>query len=243
MIPLVHNYSFAAGKTLYWDTSDNKDAYLKNIQDPEKKKKLNDLGFLDADITYQFNSHGFRNTEFDHNIDILCFGCSFTMGTGVANQHTWPAQLEKITGMTVANLGHAGSSNDTVFRFANHYLKIIKPTVAIWQQTDMHRLELLDEQNSLSLNIMANDTINPCAQDYFIKNWFGFPVNQQLNLLKNTLAFQQLCSLLNIKFIILPRENIHCDGRARDLMHPGAEEYKRVANNISILLGHPDYLA
>jgi hypothetical protein len=167
----------------------------------------------------------------------VCFGCSFTMGTGVHAQDTWPSQLQSLTGMTVSNLGHAGSSNDTAFRFANHYLNWLKPKYAIWQQTDMHRIELLDDSRQISLNILAKDTHNPCANDYYVKTWFSSKSNQELNLLKNTMAFKQLCDSLQIKLIVISRKNIPMDCSARDLAHPGAATYKTLAKQIGSLLG------
>jgi hypothetical protein len=237
LISVIHNYSNAAGKTLYWDTSDSEQAYSRNIKDPEKQQKLIDLGFFNNSIEYKFNSHGFRTAEFDQKIDAVCFGCSFTMGTGVQAADSWPQQLQTLAGLQVANLGHAGSSNDTVFRFADHYLKLLQPKYAIWMQTDMHRLELLDDYIPLSLNILSGDTTNPCSRDYFIKTWFSCNSNQQLNLKKNTLAFEQLCGSLNIRPIVIPRQMLMSDGCARDLMHPGVKVYTSLAKQIITLLG------
>jgi lysophospholipase L1-like esterase len=237
MTPIVHNYSHAAGKTVNWDTSDSEMTYLKNIQDSVRLNRLQELDFYNVPIQYQFNSHGFRSAEFDHPAEIVCFGCSFTMGTGVHAQDTWPSQLQLLTGLTVANLGHAGSSNDTAFRLANHYLKWLKPKYAIWQQIDMHRLELLDDLRLESLNILATDTHNPCADDYYVKTWFSSPSNQELNLLKNTMALKQLCDSLQIQLIVVPRKNIPKDHSARDLMHPGAAAYKTLAKQVVSLLG------
>jgi hypothetical protein len=240
MIPLIHNYTRVANKTLHWDTTDNQAWYLKNIQTPEAYQRLTDLGFLNTQIDYRYNSHGFRTVEFDQLFDVVCFGCSFTMGTGVHSQDTWPEQLSALTGMTVANLGHAGSSNDTTFRFAEHYLKLLKPKYAVWLQTDQHRIELIDDSVPLSLNIMASDTANPCADDYFIKTWFTSPINQQLNLQKNTLAFKHVCYELNIKSVVVPRDNTMDrpwpNGGARDLLHPGADAYKKLAQQVAGLV-------
>ena len=237
---LVHNYSSEAGQTRYWDTSDSESAYLKNIQCPEKKQQLQNLGYLNVEIEYKFNQDGFRTHELDQSFDIVCFGCSFTMGTGVHLTDTWPGQLETITGFKIANLGHAGSSNDTAFRFAEHYLKKLKPKYAIWQQTDSHRLELLDDHIPLSQNILASDTHNSCANDYFIKTWFSSSSNQLLNFQKNTLAFKQLCNDLNIQYLILPRQSwqdllrqqISNIDYARDLQHPGKKLYQQLADHI-----------
>jgi len=243
MTPIIHNYSRVAGKTLHWDTTDNKDTYATNLQNPTAYRRLVDLGFLNTQIDYRYNSHGFRTAEFDRQFDAVCFGCSFTMGTGVHGQDTWPEQLQAITGLTTANLGHAGSSNDTAVRFALHYLPLLRPRYAVWLQTDMHRIELLDESFPMSLNIIASDTRNPCADDFFIKTWFTSPTNQQLNLQKNTLAFKQLCNSLDIRPVILTRDNAKDQpfpaGGARDLIHLGADAYKTLAQKIKTILDEP----
>ena len=241
MTPLLHNYTQKAGKTYLWDTLDNKEFYEKNLANPETNKRLHELGFVDNPIEYKFNSHGFRTAEFDQKFDMVCFGCSFTMGTGVHAKDTWPEQLQNLTGLKIANLGHAGSSNDTVFRFASHYLKWLKPRYAIWLQTDRHRVELIDESNKVSLNILASDTANPCANDYFTKTWFTSDVNQRLNLEKNTLSFQQLCLENNVTYIILDRSQVPVHDRyplseARDLTHPGPKAYQELSLRIKTVL-------
>lgn len=235
---IAHNYSDLAGKTVLWDTSDSQENFEKNCANPATRKRLQELGYLDQPIEYVFNSHGFRTHEFDQPIDAVCFGCSFTMGTGVAAQDTWPVQLETLTGLQVANLGHSGSSNDTAFRFARHYLPVLKPRHAIWLQTDSHRLELMESGRSTSLNIMAGDTANPCANDYFIRHWFAEDANQTLNLNKNTMAFQYLCHSLGIKSVILGRDQVPTEsfGQARDLAHPGTVFYADLAARIAALL-------
>ena len=244
MTPVIHNYSQLAGKTVYWDTMDNQAWYEKNIKNSATHAKLAELGFIDTKINYTYNSHGFRTAEFDQPIDIVCFGCSFTLGTGVHESDTWPEQLAKLTELSVANLGHSGSSNDTAFRFAAHYLPLLKPKYAVWLQTDMHRIELLDDSIPISLNVIATDTHNPCANDFFIKTWFSSEKNQQLNLQKNTLAFKCLCDSLDIISVIMPREQIpdlgpFPNGNARDLTHPGADDYKKLAQHVQNTIAGP----
>jgi lysophospholipase L1-like esterase len=238
---IVHNYSKLAGKTVLWDTSDSEKTFLKNSQDSTARTRLETLGWLNTIIEYRFNQEGFRTCEFDQHFDVICFGCSFTMGTGVHAEDTWPSQLQAISGLAVANLGHAGSSNDTVFRYAEHYLSRLTPKFAVWLQTDMHRLELVDDALSVNLNILAGDTKNPCANDYFTKIWFSSETNQRLNLKKNTLAFEHLCYHRNITPVVLPRDSIGSlrpwpDGMARDLVHPGAEAYKQIATSVARLI-------
>ena len=229
MKPIIHNYSDVAGQTELWDTTDSQEHYLRNVQNPDLKQQLQQRGYLDTKIEYKFNSHGFRTEEFDREFDIVCFGCSYSMGTGIHSWETWPSQLARLSGMTVANLSHAGSSNDTAFRFANHYLKWLKPKFVVWLQSDMHRLELLDDSIPCALNILASDTTNPCSNDYFIKTWFTSASNQQLNLDRNTLAFRYLCHEHNIKFIVLPRSSFPTDRGARDFRHPGPKAHAELA--------------
>ncbi len=236
-LSLIHNYSSVAGKTLYWDTADSQQKFEQNLSDSDKKQRLTELGYIDRPVTYQFNNHGFRGDEFALPVDVVCFGCSYTMGTGVHVEQAWPSQLASLTGMNVINLGHAGSSNDTAFRFAKHYLPELKPRWAVWLQTDMHRIELLDESISTSLNILASDIKNPCAKDHFIKTWFSSAINQQLNLEKNTMAFKYLCQSLNIGTVILPRSFVKSDKSGRDLSHPGPEIYTMLAKHVINLLG------
>lgn len=242
MTPLLNNYSNLAGKTVAWDTSDSEKKFLQNTQNDHTRQALESLGFLNTPVEYKYNSHGFRTAEFDQQFDVVCFGCSITMGTGVHDKDTWPSQLESLTGHKVANLGHAGSSNDTAFRYAQHYLPLLRPRYAVWLQTDMHRLELIDDARAVNLNIIAGDTSNPCANDYFIKTWFSSEKNQQLNLQKNTLAFKYLCDSLDIISVIMPREQIpdhdvwFPNNMARDLTHPGADVYKKVAQQVTTII-------
>lgn len=230
MTPLIHNYSHLAGQTTYWDTSDSKEIFEKNCKDPQKLKILQEHGFVEHPVLYRFNSHGFRTSEFDRPADIVCFGCSFTMGTGVHEEHTWPSQLADRSGMTVLNLGHAGSSNDTAFRFAQHYLADLRPKIAIWLQTDKHRIELLDDHIPNSQNFLIAQTQLATENDYFLKTWFSSYSNQELNLSKNTLAFKYLCHELNVSCMIIPRNKISNDFSARDFQHPGAKAQGTMAN-------------
>lgn len=232
MNKIIHNYSHLANKTSLWDTSDSEDLYKQNLKDNNSRKKLYELGYIDTSIKYTFNSHGFRTHEFDKDFDVICFGCSYTLGTGVKNDDTWPVQLEKITNLTIANLGHAGSSNDTTFRFALHYLPILKPKTVVWLQTDMHRFELIDEIQNVSLNIHANDASHCLNKDYYYKLWTSSSINQILNLEKNTLAMQQLCEMYNINLIILKAHSFEVIDLGRDLMHPGKKSYELLVQNI-----------
>lgn len=236
MIPAPSNYLHKANQTFFWDNTDSQEQYQRHLQDPEALKILHNHGLVDYEISYTFNSHGFRTAEFDHDIDIVCFGCSMTMGTGVRQEHTWPAQLAAATGLRTANLGHAGSSNDTAYRMAQHYLPFLKPKYAVWLQTDRHRLELIDESINTVFNLVSTGTGNMYSNNAFVKTWWSSSINQELNLQKNTQAFLYLCNSLSIKPVILPREELMITDLARDLSHSGPDGYRRLVVKIKSLL-------
>jgi hypothetical protein len=184
---ILHNYNNAAGTVRHWDTSDSHELYLQNYQNLKYRTFFEQQGYTEHSITYQFNSQGFRGKEFA-NPQCVCFGCSFTMGTGIREEHTWPSELSKLLNVSSINLGLAGSSNDTAVRLAMHYIPEFKPKLAIWVQTDSHRIEIIDTHTQSANNILASDVERgPYNQDYYLKQWFASDINQNLNLYKNYL--------------------------------------------------------
>ena len=65
------------------------------------------------DVFYQFNSRGFRDTEWpaDCSNAIWCIGDSETLGTGVAQNHTWPSQLCQLANRPTVNISMQKASN------------------------------------------------------------------------------------------------------------------------------------
>jgi hypothetical protein len=233
---LIHNYNHLAGTVQLWDATDSAERYQQNLQDPQSQQLLKKFGFIDAEIKYRFNSEGFRGDELI-NPECLCFGCSFTMGTGLQEHFTWPSQFSAITGMSVANLGHAGSSNDTAVRFALHYIPLLKPKYAVWAQTDAGRIEILDENIKIVDNILIGSVLDtPYGQDHYMKIWATSEINQQLNTVKNTLSFKQLCQEHDVIPVIINRNNIFFSDCARDLMHPGKESNRQLAETVARLI-------
>lgn len=231
-----HNYWWAMGETVWWDTSDSEKTFIEHVAQPATKKILQDLQYIDRPIAYSFNSHGFRTAEFA-SPQAVCFGCSFTMGTGLRQEHTWPQQFQTLTGISVANLAHAGSSNDTALRMALHYLPLLKPRYALWLQTDQRRVEILDDAANVSVNLMANDHSNThYGKDQWVRQWFASESNQKINVEKNTRAFRNLCNELDIVCIILPRDALVTIDLARDLKHPGTQSNLAMAKKFQSLI-------
>lgn len=136
--------------TVPTDFRSNRQGYEKFIElkDVAKniltKRQLNYLFNNDADntnpwwdihepYTYKDNSYGFRFDNDFKNFDTLtvndwqnmyvCLGCSWTYGTGVTPEYTWPAQLSEKLGEKCLNLGVQGSGIQTSYRILEAWIE------------------------------------------------------------------------------------------------------------------------
>jgi hypothetical protein len=79
--------------------------------------------------------HGIRkNQKTDEEIrtgGALAVGDSFTAGSEVHDEASWPAQLERLTGMPVINAGAGGYGTDQIIMRAEQLLQIVKPRVLV----------------------------------------------------------------------------------------------------------------
>lgn len=96
------------GKTIDWYQTDSLERYQSNL-----KYKSDDWIYRNQKISYQFNSRGYREQEFDQ-IDwansIVIFGCSNVLGVGLALEHTIAKQLGRMSGRPVVNMGVGATS-------------------------------------------------------------------------------------------------------------------------------------
>jgi hypothetical protein len=82
--------------------------------------------FVDFDVIYTIDHDGFRVTDSPSQAArvVLCLGCSFTFGHGVADDEHYPAILGRQywTGVKVRNAGVNGWGTAQAFLFAQDYL-------------------------------------------------------------------------------------------------------------------------
>ncbi len=99
-------------------------------------------GFVHEERRTRFvniNDHGIRANGTEHRAisamegAVWAFGGSTTFGSGVADHETIPAQLERLLGRPVINLGVRGEGSLMENRLLNYYLRIgYQPAMAIF---------------------------------------------------------------------------------------------------------------
>ncbi len=81
-------------------------------------------------LQYGFRSNGGPNSTVRPG-GVLAVGSSFTAGSEVDDDQTWPAQLEQMTGWNVNNAGEGGYVADQIIMNAEQLLPIIHPQVLV----------------------------------------------------------------------------------------------------------------
>lgn len=222
-------YSHHANDEIAWLPMDTEELYHEHLGIPDKRAQLEQLNWIDADITYKFNAQGFCSEDFGDRPAAAFFGCSFTLGVGIPLHTRWPTIVSKELGLACYNLGIAGASNDTAFRMAYSWLHKLKPQLVVFCTTFSHRFEVFAGQGFTGRSLQFDGGT-------FEHEWMGNPVNCELNKAKNKLAVAQLCSEMNIKFIATEVEKLEVIDLARDLSHPGVLSNKKFADYVLSLI-------
>ena len=98
------------------------------------------------DITYNYNSRGFRDAEWPTILSelqnaIWCVGDSFTVGLGSPVSHTWPNILQQTTQCRTINVSMDGASNMWIARKVLKILTQLQPELIIVHWSYLHRRE------------------------------------------------------------------------------------------------------
>jgi hypothetical protein len=225
-----HYNSNMAGQREFWNGLDTSELYQKNLK--ERYEDLKQNGWIDKEIVYQFNSHGFRADEFDDSQNsVLSLGCSHTFGVGCNYENTWSYLISSALNCKNFNLAVGGSSNDTAFRLASYWIPKLKPKIVIFLSTEPTRFELhLADGDIENFSVWIKSDM----QDQLYKHWMSNNMNSKFNFLKNYLAIKQICEDLGIKFFHEKYDNFkyfYID-LARDLQHFGAKTNQKFANKV-----------
>ena len=187
-------------------------------------------GWDKKDIRYTINSWGFRSPEFDltgQSKNIMTFGCSFTLGVGVDDNHTWPMQMRKFfSDYVIYNLGISGCGSDTVTRLAINWIPILKPDIVIVLWPNMYRFETYDNDPPRMHGVWSPENL--------MLNEFYKDENAYNNLMKNKIIFELIQKVHGFKYVSEDFEVINNifqqDKAARDMSHPGPLWYGNLAD-------------
>lgn len=211
--------------TRKWSGTDNEQSFNQN---PNKSEWEN------VDISYVYNSNGFRCPEFDSfkNQRVnLALGCSFTEGIGLPVEMTWPFLLSKQINEPVINLGIGGGNSDQVARVLTNVsgLFTIGTVYILWPP--LHRFEFYQNDGRIFSRV-------PGTTDELEYLWVMDDAMSYQRLYKNKLIASLLASKYNFNLIesdvVLKGPTYGIDfhpGVARDGQHFGVRWQEYVVEN------------
>jgi hypothetical protein len=224
-----------ANQTLEWLPTDTKETFDQLMQHAEHRQYFAVKGWdQPGAITYQLNSEGFRCAEFTQDPCLVALGCSYTLGSGLPVECTWPTLVGQALNLPVVNLAWMGYSADSCFRMAEYWLPRLNAQHVVMLTPFADRVEVLTESGSITY---MPGNISSTTSDAFLTHWVLNNNNGRLNSVKNKLAVKQLCQELKISCQIYDANIYMADSRekleyARDYMHAGPRGHRILAERI-----------
>ena len=169
---LWHFGTKSAGEIAKWLPTDTEESFQRLMQVEEYREYFRSQGWLEPDaITYRINSEGFRSEEFDPQAaSVVSLGCSYTIGIGLPEEATWSYLVAQALGLKNYNLAWGGTSADTCFMLANHWLPILRPKLVVMAAPPKHRFDLISEKDNHNHDTyLPASEIGGADQDGFIK--------------------------------------------------------------------------
>ena len=218
-----------------FSSTDSEEAWESNLQN--QKDLLEKYGWLEKDVYYDLNSHGYRDDEFTGSPDsIVAIGECFTYATGLPIEMSWPYLLQEELGTKVWNLALCTTGLDTSFRTLYNWLPVIKPKmVLLLENSQLGREVWYIDKDREEWNTQIGFWSDLDWQKELVESKTERFISRQ----KNLLAIEQLCQINGIDLkIISARERNEIglsnweDNKeekyalSRDLMHPGLPFHK-----------------
>lgn len=234
----------------------------KKLEDSLKKMSPN-WKYAKKKVEYTLNTLGFRGPEFDtHNWSesIVVVGCSCVFGVGVSDDETITHYLSKITGRNVINLGVPGGSNqyllDTTLTMLRKYGS---PYSMIMMWTTMDRLPYYGDSELYHIglwnHIINSNDVNSYRHKEIFDNFYEEKGHENVTFFNiveamravwkdKTKYFEGSFFEPSAHYGRLP-DYFPFSNTARDLLHPGAFDHKKTAEEITehcLKLYGKDYL-
>jgi hypothetical protein len=207
------------------------------------------------EIVYKVNSSGYRTYEWD-DIDwanaIVMLGCSCTFGVGVAEDETITHLLEQISGCQVVNLGYPGGSNQLMLNNLSTLInKFPAPRAVVMSWTSGNRFRHFFKHRYLEIgpwhaansnikvdsvvdgvdlaNLWINryyDRYNEVCESYYI-------AQAAKAICKDKIQYISGSHFDYIAYATRSDTEFSSTRTARDLLHPGIEDFQPAAKFIN----------
>ena len=239
-----------------WVPSDSKELFLNNLQNPEKRKRLEKLGWTENSIKYQGNDFGFRMDDFTNIIDDECIvylGCSITFGVGLNLEDTWGwkhwRKHYQDKNFRYVNLSWPGSGADTFYRMLKSWSDILKIKKVYTLGSYFGRREIISHTSKSTESrgsdrtdylIFGNWVINQPSKRYDNESkllYCYLSDNEELKVsyARSWDAICGICMRKDIPLFILDKKHeseikSNFDCSARDLIHNGPNWHTKLAD-------------
>lgn len=241
--PFTKIYPMIGGK-FEWMQGDNEKNFKKN-----KTLAGDNWKYLTKSITYTINSDGYRAPEWK-NVDwknsIVLFGCSCTYGIGVSDEETIAYHLEKLSGRPVINLGVPSGSNSLMIQNAINLLEFYGSPYAvanIWSTTDRFRFfgketvyhvgpwDVKDNQSPVAnLGSITQLWKHSYMDPYHELGLTYYDGKIGKSIWQDRSKYSSISFFPDTAYYTNSEKQFTIDMGARDLIHPGEENFKEIAN-------------
>jgi len=224
-------------------------------EDFEKNKHLVNPVYLERDIEYKFNTHGYRTKNIqDLEQDfVLIFGCSHTEGIGNFEDDIWCSQLLQKKSIDFLNLAKQSTGPDIQYLNTLQYLKNKYPLPRLviyqWPQTFRKSFAYKSNDSLIFKHHNVHNKVEKKDTQWYLTRYCIETGEMEANNYIHYYSANSLWNMLNVPVLNWSWtgdfdnvfENLHMietedTGRARDLMHDGPDIHRQVADQLNPLI-------
>ena len=204
---------------------DTEEWYHKNASAQPK-----DWKYLIDKVSYDRNSSGHRSTEFNPAEDYFLFvGCSLTVGSSVAVEHTYPYLVAKKYNVSYYNLAVEGAGIDLVCYNLGTWLENNPAPKRIFVQwPEEYRTFRIKGNDVIPIGLWSDETLRQIKELHLdVENF---------NNIIHTDYFKHFGDMLKLTTRSLREiteiNDFEIKDYGRDLKHPGIESHKALAEQL-----------
>jgi hypothetical protein len=238
-VDLTQEYNYYS-----FNTSDNAERLNIMINLPHTKQELVSNRFIDesanlVEIQYRINKLGLRCEQLTNESGILFIGCSFTYGTGINEELSWPQLVCNYFKQKCWNFGMPSFGlNIPTFYFLNWFSEDYVPTAVVVFEPPLTRIEILtQQQGTFNIKLMSNIIKEDLRDVNSFRFTNGLPLTSALHYKNSLRSLELYAKNKGIPFLKLGLADLHLKEAdvdlARDLMHFG-QNVHRIASQVVV---------